>query len=76
VGYWSLTNIIRRRVKGLRGDLRDRIKAGIVRSLESEITRLETELAVVRHCNASLSEANILQAQACIEQARAFLKGE
>jgi hypothetical protein len=76
IGYWSLVNVIRGRVKGLRGDVRDRIKAGIIRNLESEIARLENELALVRKCNSGLCEANILAAQAAIEQARKFLKGE
>jgi hypothetical protein len=76
IGYWSLVNVIRGRVKGLRGDIRDKIKAGIIRNLESEIARLENELALVRKCNSCLCEANILAAQAAIEQARKFLKGE
>src|SRR5258708_6460659 len=76
IGYWSLINIIRGRVKGLRGDQREKIKCGIIRGLESEITRLENELALVRQCRESLPEANILQAEACLEQARAFLKGD
>ena len=74
LSYWSLVNIIRGRVKGLRGDLRDRIKAGIIRNIEGEITRLENELALVRHCNGNLSKANILGAEAALEQARAFLR--
>lgn len=76
IGYWSLVNVIRGRVKGLRGEVRDKIKAGIVRNLESEITRLENELAVVRRCNSGLDEANIIAAQAAIGQARKFLEGE
>jgi hypothetical protein len=76
IGYWSLVNVIRGRIKGLRGDLRDKIKAGIIRNLESEIARLENELHLVRQCNSGLDEANILQAEDCLEQARAFLKGE
>jgi hypothetical protein len=76
IGYWSLVNVIRGRVKGLRGDFRDKIKAGIIRNLESEIVRLENELALVRKCNSGLCEANIIAAQAAIEQARKFLKGE
>ena len=74
LSYWSLVNIIRGRVKGLRGDLRDRIKAGIIRNIEGEITRLENELVVVHHCDANLSKANILGAEAALEQARAFLR--
>ena len=76
IGYWSLVNIIRGRVKGLRGDLRDRLKAGIIRHLESEIASLENELALVRKCNSGVPDANIIAAAAAIEQARAFLKGD
>jgi hypothetical protein len=60
VGYWSIVNIVRRRTKGIRSEVRDKVKAGIVRNIESEITRLENELAVVRHCRAGLSQANII----------------
>ena len=76
INYWSLVNVIRGRVKGLRGDLRDKIKAGIIRNLESEIARLENDLAMVRKCNSGLSEANIFAAEAALEQARGFLKGD
>ena len=76
INYWSLVNVIRGRIKGLRGDLRDKIKTGIMRNLESEITRLESELHLVRKCSSGLCESNILQAEACLEQARKFLSGE
>jgi hypothetical protein len=76
VGYWTITNLLRRRLKGLRGDLRDKIKAGMIRHIESEIQGLSDELALVRQCGSTLSDAKIMQAEGALEQARAFLKGD
>lgn len=76
VGYWTLTNLLRRRLKGLRGDVRDKIKAGIIHHLKDEMRRLERELFLVQQCGSNLSEAKILQAANALEQAHAFLKGD
>ncbi len=74
VSFWSLTNFRRGRLKDLRIGMLDRIKAGIVRGIESEIRKLEHELKLVRQSGLSLSETKISQAFAALEQARDFLK--
>lgn len=76
VSFGTLTNLRRRRLKDLRSTTRGRIEAGIIRGIENEIQRLEHELFLVRQCNANLSEAQISQATAALEKARAFLKGD
>jgi hypothetical protein len=75
VSFWLLTNFRRKRLKDLRGTVRDKIKSGIVKGIEREIQRLEHELVLVRQSHADLSENKIVQAAAALEQAREFLKG-
>jgi hypothetical protein len=75
VSFWTLTNYRRGRLKDLRGEMISRIKAGLISGIESEIRKLEHDLLLVRQSGSTLSEANILQAEAALEQARKFLKG-
>lgn len=75
VSFWTLTNFRRGRLKDLRGVMHDRVKAGVVAGIETEIRKLEHELNMVRQGGASLSDAKILQASVALEQARKFLSG-
>lgn len=74
VSFWTLTNFRRGRLKELHGVVYDRVKAGVMQCIEVEIRRLEHEIVLVRKCGSTLSEANILQAETALEQARTFLK--
>ena len=76
VSFWTLTNFRRGRLKELRGAVYERIKTGIAQCIEGEIRRLEHELFLVRESGIELSETNIFKAEAALEQARTFLKGE
>jgi hypothetical protein len=76
VSFSTLTNFRRGRLKDLRSATRDRIQVGIIHGIEHEIQRLEHELVVVRQCGPRLSETQISQASAALEQARGFLKGK
>lgn len=76
VSVWTLENFRRGRLKDLRCATRDRIQAGIVRGIESEIQRLEHELDLVRHRSAGLSETDLSAASAALEEARRFIKGD
>jgi hypothetical protein len=75
VPFWTLTNFRRGRLKDLRSGVREHIRAGVIRGIETEIQRLQHDLLVARQSGAALPEAQILQASVALEQARAFLKG-
>lgn len=74
VGYGSLENLIRGRVKRLDAAIRDRLHALLIRELEAEIARLSHELAVARQSGASLGGDQVGAIEAHISAARSLLE--
>jgi len=75
VSFWTLTNWRRGRLKDLRGAIRDKIQAGIVHELESEITRLTDDLFLALQGGASPDSDAIVQAEIALRRACELLKG-
>ena len=75
VGFWTLTNFRRGRLKDLRGTMRDRIRAGVIREIEQEISRLTHDLELARRSGARLSDNEIFEISAALETARSLMNG-
>jgi hypothetical protein len=75
VSFWTLTNWRRGRLKDLRGAIRDKIHAGIVHELKSEITRLSDDLSLALQCGASPDSDAIVEAKVALHRARELLQG-
>lgn len=71
----TVDNILRRRVKAVAGWVRDRLRAALIRELQSEIMRLEHELAVARLGALHPADPEIAEAEAALAKAKALLGG-
>ncbi len=76
VSFWTLTNLLRKRTKGLRGETRDRIYAGVLLEMQQEINRLNHEFEMARQAGARLSDDEVLEISTALAQARALLKSD
>lgn len=71
----TLENLDRGRGKGLRGWIRDQIRAAFCREIEAEIARLSHVLAVARLSDSGASPAAIREAETSIANARSLIEG-
>ena len=69
----TMENIRRGRSKGVRAWVLEKLKAFVVRELETEIARLAHELEMVRATGGNGSGAAVLAARAALEKAFALL---
>lgn len=70
VGVGSLTNIIKRRVKTVSADVRDRIVAAAIHDLTHEITRLDHERQLLLQMGASPMADDMCRLEGALEAAR------
>jgi hypothetical protein len=73
VGFWTLTNWHRGRLKDLRGFTRDRIEGGILREIESEIRFLTHELDLLRQAGIGDGDGKSHALKSGLAQLRALL---
>ena len=69
VSFWTLTNIRRGRLKGLKGEIRDKIWSGVIREYETEISRLTHELQLARACREAPHSDEIIALESAISKA-------
>lgn len=70
----TLENLERRRTKGVKGWIIDRIQGAVIRELEREISRLQHELEIARQCGTRPDADEVIAALAAISEARALIK--
>ena len=70
----TLDNILRRRVKGVKTWITERIRAAVIHELEREIARLQAELHLARQCGCRPDTDEVISALAAIDAARALIK--
>ena len=70
VGVGSLTNIIKRRVKSVRSDVRDRLIAAAIADLTREIERLDHERQLLLQMGTSPDHDDMRAAETAIAAAR------
>lgn len=73
VGAGTFENIVRERVKGVDGLVRDRLTDVFVRELQLEVTRLTNELAVARKGGARIDPQRIGEIETHLAQVNALL---
>lgn len=69
----TLENMRRNRIKGLRGWIRDRVQALVIREIEAEIQRLTHELEVALRCSAKPGDDEVIAARTALAQARQLI---
>jgi len=70
----TFENIVRKRIKGVEGWLRDKLQAALIRELQAELARLEHELAVARLSAQRPDDDEISSVMALVERAKELLK--
>lgn len=71
----TLENISKRRRKNLPARVYEQIRGGLIRGLESEIRKLESELAIARQSGLGENDDDFLAAAASLENAKSLIKG-
>lgn len=71
----TIENLMRGRLKGLPGRIRDRIHEHQIRWLQSESARVEHELALAAQGLSRAAPADLERAQAALAEAKTFLRG-
>ena len=70
VGVGSLTNIIKRRVKTISADVRDRLVSAAIQDLTNEITRLDHERQLLLQMGTSPMADDMRALESALETAR------
>lgn len=73
IGAGSLTNIIKRRVKAVSADVRDRIVQAAIADLSHEISKLEHERECLSRMGASATSFDLQEVEASISSIRQTL---
>ncbi len=75
-GTGTVRNLIRGRVKRLDETIRDRLRALVMREMESEIARLTHELEMLKQCGHHLASHEICEVETLLLRAKAIMRGE
>lgn len=73
IGVGTFENIVRNRVKGVDAAVRDRIRDLLISEIQSEITRLDHELQMVRQIGCQLAMDQIREIEAHLGKAKELL---
>lgn len=76
VGIGQFEHVVRGRVKRIDAVIRDRLQALLVREIESEISRLQHELELVRQSGGSLASDQVREIEAHLSAARSLLSSK
>ena len=70
----TLQSLSRRRLKGVKAWVSERIRAAVIRELEREILRLQHELEIARQGGARMDSNEVQQAFSALHSARTLIK--